>query len=217
MVCCDQGQKNGFSLRDYTVTGSHVFQPIAAGFCSNSLLVASSLLWFAGDSYLEEMILCFGLGGDVCWPASGLCLLRVYVQACYVDWLLMFCVSPWQTDYYFEYTECDSTGSRWRVAIPQHPGACAGLPAPVRGTECSELSVRVENDSSWCVYVTFLSVAGTFTTTTWLCLFGCRPTIEWSYRPITLEQKRCYIISFCTCYETRHIIDGTCWWRLVVV
>lgn len=170
MVCCDQGQKNGFSFRDYTVTGTHVFQPIAAGFCRNSLLVASSLLWFAGDSYLEEMILCFSLGGDVCWPASGLCLVRFYVQACYVDWLLMFCVSPWQTDYYFEYTECDSTGSRWRVAIPQHPGACTGLPAPVRGTECSELSVRVENDWSWCVYVTFLSVAGTFTTTTWLCL-----------------------------------------------
>uniref|UniRef100_A0AAX7SVL4 MRH domain-containing protein n=1 Tax=Astatotilapia calliptera TaxID=8154 RepID=A0AAX7SVL4_ASTCA len=41
------------------------------------------------------------------------------------------------TDYYFEYTECDSTGSRWRVAIPQHPGACTGLPAPVRGTECT--------------------------------------------------------------------------------
>ncbi|XP_026031876.1 LOW QUALITY PROTEIN: UPF0577 protein KIAA1324-like [Astatotilapia calliptera] len=42
-----------------------------------------------------------------------------------------------ETDYYFEYTECDSTGSRWRVAIPQHPGACTGLPAPVRGTECT--------------------------------------------------------------------------------
>uniref|UniRef100_A0A3B4FHY3 UPF0577 protein KIAA1324-like n=1 Tax=Pundamilia nyererei TaxID=303518 RepID=A0A3B4FHY3_9CICH len=48
-------------------------------------------------------------------------------------------LSPWRwfTDYYFEYTECDSTGSRWRVAIPQHPGACTGLPAPVRGTECT--------------------------------------------------------------------------------
>uniref|UniRef100_A0A3Q3WP99 MRH domain-containing protein n=1 Tax=Mola mola TaxID=94237 RepID=A0A3Q3WP99_MOLML len=40
-------------------------------------------------------------------------------------------------DYYYEYTECDSTGSRWRVAIPQNPGACTGLPEPVRGTECT--------------------------------------------------------------------------------
>lgn len=49
------------------------------------------------------------------------------------------CVCVWQTDYYYEYTECDSTGSRWRVAIPQRPGACAGLPEPVKGTECSKL------------------------------------------------------------------------------
>uniref|UniRef100_A0A3Q3FZQ3 Endosome-lysosome associated apoptosis and autophagy regulator family member 2a n=1 Tax=Labrus bergylta TaxID=56723 RepID=A0A3Q3FZQ3_9LABR len=40
-------------------------------------------------------------------------------------------------DYYYEYTECDSTGSRWRVAIPQRRGACTGLPEPVRGTECT--------------------------------------------------------------------------------
>uniref|UniRef100_A0A674BPC2 Endosome-lysosome associated apoptosis and autophagy regulator family member 2 n=1 Tax=Salmo trutta TaxID=8032 RepID=A0A674BPC2_SALTR len=42
-----------------------------------------------------------------------------------------------QTDYYYEYTECDSTGSRWRVAIPQSHGSCIGLPEPVRGTECT--------------------------------------------------------------------------------
>ncbi|XP_022610407.1 UPF0577 protein KIAA1324-like [Seriola dumerili] len=42
-----------------------------------------------------------------------------------------------ETDYYYEYTECDSTGSRWRVAIPQRTGACTGLPEPVRGTECT--------------------------------------------------------------------------------
>uniref|UniRef100_A0A8C2WKL1 Endosome-lysosome associated apoptosis and autophagy regulator family member 2a n=1 Tax=Cyclopterus lumpus TaxID=8103 RepID=A0A8C2WKL1_CYCLU len=42
-----------------------------------------------------------------------------------------------ETDYYYEYTECDSTGSRWRVAIPHNPGACTGLPEPVRGTECT--------------------------------------------------------------------------------
>uniref|UniRef100_A0A8D3CCW1 Endosome-lysosome associated apoptosis and autophagy regulator family member 2a n=1 Tax=Scophthalmus maximus TaxID=52904 RepID=A0A8D3CCW1_SCOMX len=42
-----------------------------------------------------------------------------------------------KTDYYYEYTECDSTGSRWRVAIPHRTGACTGLPEPVRGTECT--------------------------------------------------------------------------------
>lgn len=45
-----------------------------------------------------------------------------------------------QVDYYYEYTQCDSTGTRWRVAIPQSPGTCTGLPEPVRGTECSELA-----------------------------------------------------------------------------
>ncbi|XP_059360952.1 UPF0577 protein KIAA1324-like homolog [Carassius carassius] len=42
-----------------------------------------------------------------------------------------------ETDYYFEYTECDSTGSRWRVAIPHRQGSCSGLPEPVRGTDCT--------------------------------------------------------------------------------
>uniref|UniRef100_A0AAQ4PPS1 Endosome-lysosome associated apoptosis and autophagy regulator family member 2 n=1 Tax=Gasterosteus aculeatus aculeatus TaxID=481459 RepID=A0AAQ4PPS1_GASAC len=54
----------------------------------------------------------------------------------YAD-VLCLCVFHWQTDYYYEYTECDSTGSRWRVPIPQSPGACTGLPEPVRGTECT--------------------------------------------------------------------------------
>uniref|UniRef100_A0A671NB52 UPF0577 protein KIAA1324-like n=1 Tax=Sinocyclocheilus anshuiensis TaxID=1608454 RepID=A0A671NB52_9TELE len=40
-------------------------------------------------------------------------------------------------DYYFQYTECDSTGSRWRVAIPLNPGECTGLPEPVQGTDCT--------------------------------------------------------------------------------
>ncbi|CAB1345976.1 unnamed protein product [Coregonus sp. 'balchen'] len=40
------------------------------------------------------------------------------------------------TDYYYEYTECDSTGSRWRVAIPHNLGTCSGLPTPTRGTDC---------------------------------------------------------------------------------
>ncbi|KAG7264717.1 hypothetical protein CRUP_018817 [Coryphaenoides rupestris] len=42
-----------------------------------------------------------------------------------------------EADYYYEYTECDSTGSRWRVAIPHSPGACDGLPEPVKGTACT--------------------------------------------------------------------------------
>uniref|UniRef100_A0A673LR48 UPF0577 protein KIAA1324-like n=1 Tax=Sinocyclocheilus rhinocerous TaxID=307959 RepID=A0A673LR48_9TELE len=42
-----------------------------------------------------------------------------------------------QADYYFQYTECDSTGSRWRVAIPLNPGECTGLPEPVQGTDCT--------------------------------------------------------------------------------
>uniref|UniRef100_H3AUB7 Endosome-lysosome associated apoptosis and autophagy regulator family member 2 n=1 Tax=Latimeria chalumnae TaxID=7897 RepID=H3AUB7_LATCH len=42
-----------------------------------------------------------------------------------------------QTDYHFEYTECDSSGSRWRVAVPNADGTCTGLPDPVKGKECT--------------------------------------------------------------------------------
>ncbi|XP_075377906.1 endosome/lysosome-associated apoptosis and autophagy regulator 1 isoform X2 [Mycteria americana] len=42
-----------------------------------------------------------------------------------------------QSEYHYEYTACDSTGSRWRVAVPHTPGLCTGLPDPVKGTECS--------------------------------------------------------------------------------
>nr|XP_006628357.2 PREDICTED: UPF0577 protein KIAA1324 homolog [Lepisosteus oculatus] len=42
-----------------------------------------------------------------------------------------------ESDYRFEYTECDSLGSRWRVAVPHTPGICTGLPDPVKGTQCS--------------------------------------------------------------------------------
>ncbi|KAI1893119.1 hypothetical protein AGOR_G00140630 [Albula goreensis] len=42
-----------------------------------------------------------------------------------------------ESDYHFEYTECDILGSRWRVAIPNKPETCTGLPDPVKGTECS--------------------------------------------------------------------------------
>lgn len=43
-----------------------------------------------------------------------------------------------QSDYHFEYTDCDVLGSRWRVAIPNKPDTCTGLPDPVKGTHCSE-------------------------------------------------------------------------------
>ena len=41
-----------------------------------------------------------------------------------------------QSEYHFEYTACDSMGSRWRVAVPHTPGLCTSLPDPVKGTEC---------------------------------------------------------------------------------
>ncbi|KAK9399463.1 hypothetical protein NXF25_012482 [Crotalus adamanteus] len=42
-----------------------------------------------------------------------------------------------EADYHFEYTECDSSGSRWRVAIPNPGAECSSLPDPVRGKECT--------------------------------------------------------------------------------
>ncbi|XP_069797904.1 endosome/lysosome-associated apoptosis and autophagy regulator 1-like isoform X2 [Narcine bancroftii] len=42
-----------------------------------------------------------------------------------------------ESDYYYEYTDCNSRGSRWRVAVPHIPGNCIGLPDPVNGTSCS--------------------------------------------------------------------------------
>ncbi|XP_017286358.1 endosome/lysosome-associated apoptosis and autophagy regulator 1 [Kryptolebias marmoratus] len=42
-----------------------------------------------------------------------------------------------ESDYHFEYTECDVLGSRWRVAIPNKAETCTGLPDPVRGTQCT--------------------------------------------------------------------------------
>uniref|UniRef100_A0A3Q1LQG4 Endosome-lysosome associated apoptosis and autophagy regulator family member 2 n=1 Tax=Bos taurus TaxID=9913 RepID=A0A3Q1LQG4_BOVIN len=59
-------------------------------------------------------------------------------------WALAGCQAAWtclcdylQKDYHFEYTECDSSGSRWRVAIPNSAVDCSGLPDPVRGKECT--------------------------------------------------------------------------------
>ncbi|XP_006039031.1 UPF0577 protein KIAA1324-like, partial [Alligator sinensis] len=42
-----------------------------------------------------------------------------------------------KSEYHYEYTACDSLGSRWRVAVPHTPGLCTGLPDPIKGTECS--------------------------------------------------------------------------------
>ncbi|ROI15319.1 UPF0577 protein KIAA1324-like [Anabarilius grahami] len=66
-----------------------------------------------------------------------------------------------ETEYYFEYTECDSTGSRWRVAIPHRQGSCTGLPEPVRGTDCTfscEAGEFLEMSSQQCT----LCAAGSY-------------------------------------------------------
>ncbi|CAG07478.1 unnamed protein product [Tetraodon nigroviridis] len=42
-----------------------------------------------------------------------------------------------ESDYHFEYTECDALGSRWRVAVPNKADICTGLPDPVHGTQCT--------------------------------------------------------------------------------
>uniref|UniRef100_A0A8C6C937 Endosome-lysosome associated apoptosis and autophagy regulator 1 n=1 Tax=Monodon monoceros TaxID=40151 RepID=A0A8C6C937_MONMO len=42
-----------------------------------------------------------------------------------------------ESEYHYEYTACDSLGSRWRVAVPHTPGLCTSLPDPVKGTECA--------------------------------------------------------------------------------
>ncbi|KAG7283861.1 hypothetical protein CRUP_034048 [Coryphaenoides rupestris] len=42
-----------------------------------------------------------------------------------------------QSDYHFEYTECDVLESRWRVAVPNKLDTCTALPDPVKGTQCT--------------------------------------------------------------------------------
>ncbi|XP_020660952.3 endosome/lysosome-associated apoptosis and autophagy regulator 1 isoform X1 [Pogona vitticeps] len=42
-----------------------------------------------------------------------------------------------ESEYHYEYTACNSLGSRWRVAVPHTAGLCTGLPDPIKGTECS--------------------------------------------------------------------------------
>uniref|UniRef100_A0A673CXH9 Si:ch211-163l21.8 n=1 Tax=Sphaeramia orbicularis TaxID=375764 RepID=A0A673CXH9_9TELE len=57
----------------------------------------------------------------------------VYIHLCETH----SCVLSLQSDYHFEYTECDVLGSRWRVAVPNKPETCTGLPDPVKGTQCT--------------------------------------------------------------------------------
>ncbi|XP_049617154.1 endosome/lysosome-associated apoptosis and autophagy regulator family member 2 [Syngnathus scovelli] len=73
-----------------------------------------------------------------CASWSPRCLLMLIIVAAvkttYADTTLPPCD---EMDYYYQYTECDTTGSRWRVAIPLNPGTCSGLPPPSRGTDCT--------------------------------------------------------------------------------
>uniref|UniRef100_A0A3Q3K1M4 MRH domain-containing protein n=1 Tax=Monopterus albus TaxID=43700 RepID=A0A3Q3K1M4_MONAL len=60
----------------------------------------------------------------------------------FVLWLLFALTSAdlpmcKESDYHFEYTECDVLGSRWRVAVPNKADICTGLPDPVKGTQCT--------------------------------------------------------------------------------
>uniref|UniRef100_W5K073 Endosome-lysosome associated apoptosis and autophagy regulator family member 2a n=1 Tax=Astyanax mexicanus TaxID=7994 RepID=W5K073_ASTMX len=70
------------------------------------------------------------------WHPCGLLWCGGFIWVKLIKLFVCLCLCL-QGDYYFEYTECDSTGSRWRVAIPQRPGECTGLPDPVQGTDCS--------------------------------------------------------------------------------
>lgn len=97
-----------------------------------AVLTDELLMWVAGGECRRGKSLEAGLAaiwGDRENPGHQLEL--ALTKACFCDCL--------QKDYHFEYTECDSTGSRWRVAIPNSAVDCSGLPDPVRGKECSML------------------------------------------------------------------------------
>ncbi|XP_038139013.1 endosome/lysosome-associated apoptosis and autophagy regulator 1 [Cyprinodon tularosa] len=63
-----------------------------------------------------------------------LCFFLLWVLVTYTCADLPMCK---ESDYHFEYTECDVLGSRWRVAIPNKAETCTGLPDPVKGTYCT--------------------------------------------------------------------------------
>ena len=41
----------------------------------------------------------------------------------------------------YEYTQCDSQGDRWRVAIPKIDTCMTGIPYPVKGKKCGKFSI----------------------------------------------------------------------------
>lgn len=69
---------------------------------------------------------------EAAWSCSFPLWILVLVTAAAASGDLRACV---EADFFYQYTECDSTGSRWRVAIPL--GSCSDLPPPTRGTDCS--------------------------------------------------------------------------------
>uniref|UniRef100_A0AAQ4P2U6 Endosome-lysosome associated apoptosis and autophagy regulator 1 n=1 Tax=Gasterosteus aculeatus aculeatus TaxID=481459 RepID=A0AAQ4P2U6_GASAC len=64
-------------------------------------------------------------------------LLKLFDSPFPHPWDANTCVLSLQSDYHFEYTECDALGSRWRVAVPNKADICTDLPDPVKGTQCS--------------------------------------------------------------------------------
>lgn len=150
-------------------------------------------------------------------PLAYICCLFGTEAAVTSDFLCRCFVCLWQTDYYYEYTECDSTGSRWRVAIPHSHGACVGLPEPVRGTECSKSEVTV----FLCVWTRVCGQEG------WnfhhCNLNGSQANTEQSFRPVKVtglklcQEKTagyCHIISLCS---TSCIICGQCWFTRIFI
>ncbi|XP_056655440.1 endosome/lysosome-associated apoptosis and autophagy regulator family member 2 isoform X2 [Monodelphis domestica] len=81
--------------------------------------------------------------GSPCWSSAWLCCWAL-AAGCQAAWAVDLAAAsslslpPCQErDYHFEYTECDSSGSRWRVAVPNSAVDCSGLPDPVKGKECT--------------------------------------------------------------------------------
>ena len=52
-----------------------------------------------------------------------------------------------QNDYHYEYTECDSSGGRWRVAVPVDVDRCDAVKPvspPVRGQQCGQCLSKLQ-------------------------------------------------------------------------
>ena len=63
----------------------------------------------------------------------------MFLSRCSIQNFVFVC---FQTDFHYEYTECDSKGGRWRVSVPA-PGKCiGGAPnAPIRGKDCCKYTI----------------------------------------------------------------------------